>query len=214
MSDEPRTRHLGADELTRVLQAFADDDAVAARPIRVTREASPKQLGDPATALGLGVPRRFEQARASIPSPRVERTPARVKEHGLRAWHAWLAAIVLAGFALGGLIALSLHTARATARVPPATLRLPPALPAGTPVISTLEVVEERPKLEPVAPLNASRRSAVDALLAGRTRVALEHYRRVLAQPSADHQAIEGVVKLLARELRSCEQEAGTPCGF
>jgi hypothetical protein len=67
-----------------------------------------------------------------------------------------------------------------------------------------------------VGPAVAERSSAVDALLAGRARIALEHYRRALAAPTplADRASIERVARLLARELRTCEQEAGTPCGF
>jgi hypothetical protein len=242
MSDEPRTRHIGVDELTRALAGI--DESVASQPIRVTRDAQPRarRPGDPATALGLGAPRRFEpEARgpreshaSELPEPRLSLPPAaeartrvpagtsslpaaRTHERGLRAWHAWLAGIVLAGFASGALFALGTHATRATARVPPAILRAPPALPAGTTVELAIESVEREPPVElGVGHAIAARRSAVDALLAGRTRVALEHYRRVLAlaTPPGDRAAIERVAQVLARELRSCEQEAGTPCGF
>jgi hypothetical protein len=138
----------------------------------------------------------------------------------LRAWHAWLAAIVLAGFALGGLAALTVHATRATARVPAAIAPLPPTLPtrAGPLPPPPVAVSEERERgaNHEAGPAVAERRSAVDALLVGRTRIALEHYRRALAAPAplADRDAIEQVTRVLARELQSCEREAGTPCGF
>ncbi|MET0287202.1 MAG: hypothetical protein ABW352_22145, partial [Polyangiales bacterium] len=139
----------------------------------------------------------------------------RFKVPTLRKPYVWLAALALGGFALGGLIALTLHTTRATARVP-AGVRAPPALPTEVevPAAHDAPIVTERDVPSPT-PHVAGRRSAVDALLAGRSRIALEHYERVLSGSTlAERDALEQVTRVLRRELRRCEQEAGTPCGF
>src|SRR5689334_13095880 len=107
MSNEPRTRHIGVDELTRVLAELAEVDPVAARPIQIARDA-PEAKDEPATKLGVGAPRSFDtracKRAGALPKPEQRPPPARpcvparpsvlprapVAERALRAWHAWL----------------------------------------------------------------------------------------------------------------------------
>jgi hypothetical protein len=175
------------------------ESPVRARPIRVARQHASrrgKQPGDPATTLGVGSVRVFHPLRSSTPP-----VPAR----GLRAWHAWLAIFVFGGSSLAGAIAVLRHE----------RAREVPTLPAALPVVQLPTVA---PVHESVPPRPSSaiveRRAAVDALLAGRTRAALEQYRALLASSPSDGAAIERVIELLARELHACEQDARTPCGF
>ncbi len=216
MSGEPSTRKVEEQELARALAPFVD----------------------PPTKLGLGVPREFRrvvEARPSPPlpvrgpvtrqrpivppasknvSPAVMPAPLvapRKPRLSLPASYKWMAALALGGFAFGGLVAATLHATSVTARVSTATPRVPPALPE-----PASAAVAAKPVVRGWEPASNVRRVAVDALLTGRTRAALEHYRRVLASTVSvsEREAIARVVHLLERELHSCEEQAGTPCGF
>jgi hypothetical protein len=178
--------------------------------------------------LRAGAAHTSERAPGPAPTTRMQRTTARLGLPVLRVWHGWLALLVVAGFALGGLAALGRHGSRVAAR--PAALPTAPAASAARPDMGTPALAPRREPaaLDARAPATAlverdvgvvvaRRRSAVDALLAGRTRAALEHYQHLLAAPPpglTDAPAIAQVAKLLELELRACEQEAGTPCGF
>jgi hypothetical protein len=172
-----------------------------------------------------------ECALRPAPATRMQRTAARLRLPVLRVWHGWLALLVVAGFALGGLAALGRHGSRVAALRPAALPTAPAASAARLDTVSPAVAPRREPAaLDARALATASalverdvgvavarRRSAVDALLAGRTRAALEHYQHLLAAHPpglTDAPAIAQVAKLLERELRACEQEAGTPCGF
>ncbi|HEY6880984.1 MAG TPA: hypothetical protein VI299_23325 [Polyangiales bacterium] len=199
-ADQARTRHVSPEELALALAPFT-----AARSIAQPRAVRPRVL----------TRSREIDARLGARKPR-----------RLLAWQRGWFVVVLGGFSFGVLVAVVIHHVQPSApgpvsSTPPAALRPVPApvqyehpnadvepeMPDAQRVFDTLAV--------PLAP--AERRHAVDALLAGRTRVALEQYQRLLASERAglsDADAIDRVVTLLARELRACEQEAETPCGL
>ncbi|HEY6876899.1 MAG TPA: hypothetical protein VI299_02725 [Polyangiales bacterium] len=225
-SDQVRTRHVSPEELALALAPFAP--RAARKGARAEREAH-GAAAQARPAVQFTPPRSV--ARASVPraltrSREVDaRLSPRARGRRLQAWQAWMLVLVLAGFSLGGLFAIV--TQRAQPSAPDSAFA---ATPKQLPLLSASaqeESVGGGVELEmPPAPLlfdnlaaggaRADRRHAVDALFAGRTRVALERYQRLLASQRGltDADAIDRVVTLLARELRACEQEAGTPCGL
>ncbi|MDB4987210.1 MAG: hypothetical protein JWN04_2388 [Myxococcaceae bacterium] len=98
-----------------------------------------------------------------------------------------------------------------------------PGPPAGTrsPLTLPHRATEAAPEQSaaPVAaslrPRPAARREAVDLLLSGRSRAALDAYRALLSSspeaPQTD--ALEHVVRLLEREQASCARKPGASCG-
>jgi hypothetical protein len=183
----------------------------------------PPQSAPPARA---AAPRaKTSHARLRDPASFEPGSGAALVIPGLTRARPWRVAFVIAALLSAGLLA-ALWLRPGSARSPGAREHKPPPLPpqpVSSPLVSVARALPAqasapagavRPQAAPpsasVARV-AARREAVDLLLAGRTRAALDAYRALAAAaPSADFSL---VVRLLERELRSCSAVAGSPCG-
>lgn len=173
-----------------------------------TRGARAPRPLPPRNTVEAALPTRFAPL-AGLRTTRPSR--ARVRGKAAIALAVGLLALVSVVFAL----ALVVFTER--------PVRLPPPLPqlgaeTTAPTTPSPEVsAQPSPALAPDAssprksPTDTSspRREAVDLLLSGRTRAALDAYRALAPRDAAT----ERVIRVLERELRLCAQQGGLACG-
>lgn len=203
MSQDPKTRHLSRDELARAL-AEAERPSLDGSPLEpkttVWQRPAPLSVSrEPATQLEVQVHRRVQSHSEE----------SKVDTDKLSQQRPIQTVITRVGI---GLLVASCAWWVGLRPMPPSNVSAKSqaaaviAQPATTVEVAPKEVVPAPRALDVPAP---SQRAAVDLLLAGHEREALDAYRALALHQPAEPSFAQ-IVSLLERELSACEKEPAT----